>query len=171
MLENIASVNLTALIEAKSSPAQLRIIKEVAKVIQEGLPLHDALALSRITKPVWDKWVEEIPEIEQFLHIQRLEYKRQLLRVLKNQATGNNDVKIAMSLLMAAFPQEFNPAIQKEQEKKKPLETEENSMLSIFQQIQQMSSGPIDPKQNNKQSGPNTATEARITASLQDILA
>lgn len=169
MLENIASVNLTGLIQAKTTPAQLRVIQEVAKVVNEGLPLNDALKLSRITKQTWDKWVEDIPEIDQFIDVQRLEYKRQLLRVLRNQATSNGDVKIAMALLMSAFPQEFNPAIQKEQEKRKPVETEENSMLSIFQEIQKMSSGPINATQDNRQTTPTTSD--RITTSLKDILA
>ena len=169
MLENIASVNLTGLIQAKTTAAQLRVIQEVAKVVNEGLPLNDALQLSRITKQTWEKWVEDIPEIDQFIHVQRLEYKRSLLKVLKSQATDNGDVKIAMALLMSAFPQEFNPAIQKEQEKRKPVETEENSMLSIFQEIQKMSSGPINATQDNRQTTPTTSD--RITTSLKDILA
>ena len=170
MLENIASVNLTELIEKKSTPAQLRVIQEVAKVINEGLTLNDALQLSRITKSIWDKWTEEIPEIEQFIHVQRLEFKRSLLKVLKDQAITNSDVKIAMSLLMSAFPQEYNPAIQKETEKRKPIDSEKDSMVSIFQQIQQEASGPINKEQNSISSGSINPDE-RISLALKDILA
>lgn len=170
MLENIASVNLTSLIEAKSTPAQLRVIQEVAKVINEGLPLQDALTLSRITKAIWDKWVEEIPEIDQFINVQRLEYKRKLLRVLTKQATENSDVKIALSLLMSSFPQEFNPAIQKEQEKKKPVDNEENSMAAIFQQIQQMATGPVTPEKEEDKSKTTSFSADRMALSLNDIL-
>jgi hypothetical protein len=168
MLENIASVNLTELIEKKSTPAQLRVIQEVAKVVNEGLTLNDALQLSRITKAIWEKWVEDIPEIEQFIHVQRLEYKRKLLKVLYTQATENSDFKIAQSLLMSAFPQEYNPSVQKEAEKRKPVDAEENSMLSIFQEIQKSYAGPIDPNQENKAT---TNPEERISLSLKDILA
>lgn len=150
MLENIASVNLTELIEKKTTPAQLRIIQEVAKTVNEGMTLTDSLALSRITQAFWDELTEAIPEISQFIHIQRLEYKQKLMRVLNTQATQNQDFKLALQLLMSAFPSEFNPAIQKENEKKKPSNPEENSLVQIFQHIQSSYESPINISDTNK---------------------
>lgn len=166
MLENIASVNLTELIEKKSTPAQLRVIQEVAKVINEGLLLQDALLLCRVTKVVWDKWVEEIPEIDSFIQVQRLEYKRALLKVLYNQAIEGHDFKIASTLLMSAFPSEYNPAVQKENEKRKPLESEENSMVELFSLIQKSPIALIYKEEQKKES----YDIDRVTKSLEDIL-
>jgi hypothetical protein len=174
MLENIASVNLTELIEKKSTPSQLRVIQEVAKTVNEGMSIQDSLALSRITQAIWDKWNEDIPEIAQFIHIQRLEYKQKLMRVLNTQATQNQDFKLALQLLVAAFPAEFNPAIQKENEKKKPANPDDNSMQQIFQTIQSSYESPIKPTENNVNSDPTNLLPgdepSRFAKALSQIL-
>ena len=167
MLENIASVNLIELIEGKATEAQLRSIKEITKIMHEGTMLKDALILCRLNQAIWDKWLEDIPEIDQLIVIQRLEYKQKLMRVLNNQAIEKHDFKLALQLLVSAFPQEFNPAIQKEQAKKSPIDPEENSMQQLFQMIQSSTNELIGKEAENKSV---TTDKNHITKTLADIL-
>src|SRR4030042_6292702 len=176
MLENIALVNLTDIIEEKilsqrnneeDNKKQLRIVKEIGRNLIEGLTIQDSCLLLRIEKDLYDKWVEEIPEIGKSMEIQRLTYKSKLIKTLNNNATINGDFKIALQLLMANFPQEFNPAIQKEMEKNsKPKEEDHSTLEEIFSLIQK-SDSPIVNKEQNAQ----TKTEnLSIKSLLSEIL-
>ena len=167
MLENIASVNLIELIEKKATEAQLRYIKEITKIMHEGTMLKDALILCRLNQAIWDKWLEDIPEIDQLIVIQRLEYKQKLMRVLNKQAIENQDFKLALQLLVSAFPQEFNPAIQKEQAKKIPINNDEKSMEHLFLLIQDSAESPINKTPSNDHL---PGQESTISRTLADLL-
>lgn len=155
MLENIALVNLTDIIEEKirkqNSPTdekQLRIIKEIGSNLIEGMSIYDSCLLSRIDKEIYDKWVEDIPEIAKYMEIQRLTYKQKLIKTLNQQATINGDFKIALQLLIANFPHEFNPAIQKEKEKNNKPEEQNTSVLEeIFNIIQKSEDSIVNKEQ------------------------
>lgn len=176
MLENIALVNLTDTIREKifaqdlSEPAkekQLRIIKEISASLIEGMSLYDSCLLARIDKDIYDKWVEDIPEIGKYMEIQRLTYKSKLIKTLNQQATINGDFKIALQLLIANFPQEFNPAIQKEREKNNKPQEENNSILEeVFNIIQKSDTSIINLEQNKQEKKENGS----IKQLLSDIL-
>lgn len=160
MLENIALVNLTEIIEKKikdqpSTPEdnerQLRIVKEIGRNLIEGMSIGDSCLLSRIDKDIYDKWVEDIPEIGKYMEIQRLTYKQKLIRTLNQQATINGDFKIALQLLIANFPHEFNPAIQKEKEKNSRPQEENNNILSeVFNLIQKSEDQIVNKEQKTQ---------------------
>jgi hypothetical protein len=176
MIENIALVNLTDTIETKikSQPnetkdneRQFRIVQEIGKNLIEGMNISDSCLLARIDKEIYDKWVESIPEIGKYMEIQRLTYKQKLIRTLNQQATLNGDFKIALQLLIANFPHEFNPAIQKEKEKNsRPPEENNNILQEVFNFIQKS-----EPTTVNKEQKPITQTAQNpISKLLSDIL-
>ncbi len=158
MLENIAIVNLTDIIEEKikiendpTKDIKLRAIKEIASNLIEGLSLNDACLLARIDREIYNKWVEAIPEIDKYMEIQRLTYKSKLIKTLNQQATLNGDFKIALQLLIANFPHEFNPAIQKEKEKNNRPQEENNNILSeVFNLIQKSEDQVVNKEQKNQ---------------------
>ena len=160
MIENIALVNLTDIIENKinSQPnekedneRQLRIVKEIGRNLLEGMTITDSCLLARINKDIYDTWVEEIPEIGKYMEIQRLTYKQKLIRTLNQQATINGDFKIALQLLVANFPQEFNPAVQKEKEKNtRPQEEYENVLQEVFNSIQKSEESVVNKEQKQE---------------------
>ena len=176
MIENIALVNLTDIIEEKikaqentpeDNERQLRIVKEIGKNLIEGMSIDDSCLLSRIDKDIYSKWVEEIPEIGKYMEIQRLTYKQKLIRTLNQQATINGDFKIALQLLIANFPHEFNPAIQKEKEKNsKPPEENNNILQEVFNIIQKSESPVVNKEQKNE----TVAKENPIKSLISDIL-
>ena len=138
MIENIANVNLTEIISSKVETKQLRQIQEIASNLIEGLPLNDSCLLARVEPDTYKKWTEEIPEIGKYMEIQRLTYKRKLLKTLNEQATINGDFKIALQLLVSNFPAEYNPAVQKENIKNlKPAEQKASKLEEVFKLIQQ----------------------------------
>lgn len=167
MLENIALVNLTDIIQEKvKDPLQLRIIKEVASYLLEGMPHNDSCLLARVDPSTFVLWVEEVPEIGQYINIQRLQYKQKLLKTLYTQATVNGDFKIALQLLMSSFPAEFNPAIQKENEKNKRPEGDNTDILrEVFSLIQQGESTTVNKEQKTK-----AQTGEDIKNALSDLL-
>lgn len=176
MLENIALVNLTDIIEQKiqaqsntpeDNNRQLRIIKEVGANLIEGLNIYDSCLLSRIDKEIYDKWVEAIPEIGKYMDIQRLTYKSKLIKTLNQQATINGDFKIALQLLMANFPQEFNPAIQKEMEKNQRPAEENNSILEeVFNLIQDSDPIIVNPVQKQPEQKENNSIKQLLSEIL-----
>jgi len=175
MLENIAIVNLTELIEKKvlaqpnnpeDNQRQLRIIKEIGSNLIEGMNIYDSCLLSRIDKEIYEKWVKSIPEIGKYMEIQRLTYKSKLIKTLNQQATLNSDFKIALQLLVANFPQEFNPAVQKEKEKNSRPQEENNSILEEVFNIIQKSGNPIVNKEQKAEETENLS----IKKLLSDIL-
>lgn len=155
MLENIASVNLTDIIEEKikaqktsTGGVQFRAVQEIALNISEGISIYDACLLARIDKDLYDKWIVDIPEIDKLMEIERLKYKSKLIKTLNKQATVNGDFKIALQLLVANFPQEFNPAIQKEREKNnKPAEETNNILQEVFDIIQKSEDSVVNREQ------------------------
>jgi hypothetical protein len=176
MLENIALVNLTDIIEEKikaqpnnleDNERQLRVVKEIGRNLIKGMNINDSCLLSRINKELYDKWIKDIPEIDKYMEIQRLTFKSKLIETLNTQATLNGDFKIALQLLMANFPQEFNPAIQKEMEKNsRPKEDDNSTLEEIFSFIQKSESVIVNKEQNN-----TTRTEnLSIKALLSEIL-
>ena len=176
MLENIALVNLTEIIEEKifaqdisssEKERQFRIIKEISSHLIEGMNLNDSCLLARIDKDIYDKWVEDIPEIGKYMEIHRLTYKSKLIRTLNQQATINGDFKIALQLLVTNFPQEFNPAIQKEKEKNNRPPEENNSILEeVFNLIQKSDTAIVNSEQNKQEKKENGS----IKQLLSDIL-
>jgi len=174
MLENIALVNLTDTIEEKikkqdssTNNKQLRIVKEIGANLLEGLTIHDSCLLARIDKDTYEKWVEAIPEIGKYMEIQRLTYKSKLIKTLNAQATINGDFKIALQLLIANFPQEFNPAIQKENEKKNNKPEENTSTLEeIFNLIQKGEQNVVNEEQQQK----DVKEESKMKRLISEIL-
>lgn len=176
MIENIALVNLTDTIEEKikaqsntpeDNERQLRIVKEIGRNLIEGMSIGDSCLLSRIDKEIYDKWVEAIPEIGKYMEIQRLTYKQKLIRTLNQQATLNGDFKIALQLLVANFPHEFNPAIQKEKEKNsRPPEENNNILQEVFNLIQKSDDTIVKKEQTTA----TTTPQNPISKLLSDIL-
>lgn len=176
MIENIALVNLTDTIEEKikaqpntpeDNERQLRIVKEIGRNLIEGMSISDSCLLSRIDKDIYDKWVEEIPEIGKYMEIQRLTYKQKLIKTLNQQATINGDFKIALQLLIANFPHEFNPAIQKEKEKNnKPTEENNNILQEVFNLIQKSEDSVVNKEQKNE----TVTKENPIKSLISEIL-
>ena len=110
---------------------------------------------------------EDIPEIGKYMEIQRLTYKSKLIRTLNQQATINGDFKIALQLLVTNFPQEFNPAIQKEKEKNNRPPEENNSILEeVFNLIQKSDTAIVNSEQNKQEKKENGS----IKQLLSDIL-
>jgi hypothetical protein len=81
----------------------VNISYEVAKV---GLPLKEACILNDVDYEQFLQMMEKDPDIKQLIDKKTLEYKRSLLKVVSHKAT--TDDKIALDLLMARFPDEFN---------------------------------------------------------------
>ena len=166
MLENIANVNLTEIISSKVDTKQLRQIQEIASNLIEGLPLNDSCLLARVEPDTYKKWTEEIPEIGKYMEIQRLTYKRKLLKTLNEQATKNGDFKIALQLLISNFPAEYNPAVQKENIKNlKPAEQKVSTLEEVFKLIQQGESTIINKDQQIEEQ-----EESKLKETLSAIL-
>ena len=166
MLENIAIVNLTQIIADKVETTQLRQIQEIASNLIEGLPLNDSCLLARVEPETYEKWTKEIPEIATYMEIQRLTYKRKLLKTLSEQATKNGDFKIALQLLISNFPAEYNPAIQKENSKNlKPRQENESVLEEVFKIIQESESKIINEDQQIEEQ-----EESRLKRTLNSIL-
>lgn len=171
MLENIALVNLTDIIEEKifqqdssTKEMQLRAVKEIASNLIEGMSINDSCLLARIDKDIYDKWVEDIPEIAKYMEIQRLTYKQKLIKTLNQQATINGDFKIALQLLVANFPQEFNPSVQKEKEKNSRPPEENNDILTeVFNIIQKSESSTVNKEQQNTENMENKGIKKLIS--------
>lgn len=109
---------LTETIEAHTTDEQLRVIKEIGLTIYEtGLPLHDAALIARIEMGELDMWIKDCPAIKTYFDIRTLEYKRDLLKIVNEEAREKGDVKQAAWLLETHFATEYNPVIKKELEK------------------------------------------------------
>ena len=83
--------------------AFVNISYEVSRV---GLPLKEACILNDVDYEQFLQMMEKDPNIKQLIDKKTLEYKRSLLKVVSHKAT--TDDKIALDLLMARFPDEFN---------------------------------------------------------------
>ena len=149
MLENIAIANLTSIIEENvTDETQLRAIKEISLMVLKGTSVADACLLARITKETYDKWVEAVPEIAEKMNINRLTYKQKLKKTLYEQATLNGDFKVALQLLVSEFPNEFNPAIQKENQKhRSDKNTGHDVLQEVFDLIQDSNTTTVEVSQ------------------------
>ena len=169
MLENIAIANLTSIIEDNvKDESQLRAIKEISLSVLEGTSVADACLLARITKDTYDKWVEAVPEIAEKMNINRLTYKQKLKKTLYEQATVNGDFKVALQLLISEFPNEFNPAIQKENQKHRPdKDSGQDVLQEVFDLIQDSNISTVDATQAPKEAN---IKQLDVQQTIKDIL-
>ena len=169
MLGNIAIANLTSIIEdSVKDESQLRAIKEISLSVLQGTSVADACLLARITKDTYDKWVEAVPEIAEKMNINRLTYKQKLKKTLYEQATLNGDFKVALQLLISEFPNEFNPAIQKENQKHRPdKDSGQDVLQEVFDLIQDSNISTVDATQAPKEV--NTK-QLDVQQTIKDIL-
>jgi len=169
MLENIAIANLTSIIEENvKDETQLRAIKEISLSVKQGTSVADACLLARITKDTYDKWVEAVPEIAEKLNINRLTYKQKLKKTLYEQATLNGDFKVALQLLVSEFPNEFNPAIQKENQKHRPdKDSGQDVLQEVFDLIQDSNISTVDATQAPKEAN---IKQLDVQQTIKDIL-
>lgn len=95
--------------EAKTSltPLQLTRLKKIAYYVSKiGLPLNEACILVDVD---FDKFEEERklnPLIDKIIRMKELEFKKDMLHVVTQQARSGDD-KMAMALLEKRFPDEF----------------------------------------------------------------
>ena len=169
MLENIAIANLTSIIEdSVKDESQLRAIKEISLSVLQGTSVADACLLARITKDTYDKWVEAVPEIAEKMNINRLTYKQKLKKTLYEQATLNGDFKVALQLLISEFPNEFNPAIQKENQKHRPdKDSGQDVLQEVFDLIQDSNISTVDATQAPKEVN---IKQLDVQQTIKDIL-
>jgi len=169
MLENIAIANLTSIIEDNvKDESQLRAIKEISLSVLQGTSVADACLLARITKDTYDKWVEAVPEIAEKMNINRLTYKQKLKKTLYEQATLNGDFKVALQLLISEFPNEFNPAIQKENQKHRPdKDCGQDVLQEVFDLIQDSNISTVDATQAPKEAN---IKQLDVQQTIKDIL-
>ena len=169
MLENIAIANLTSIIEDNvKDESQLRAIKEISLSVLQGTSVADACLLARITKDTYDKWVEAVPEIAEKMNINRLTYKQKLKKTLYEQATLNGDFKVALQLLISEFPNEFNPAIQKENQKHRPdKDSGQDVLQEVFDLIQDSNISTVDATQAPKEVN---IKQLDVQQTIKDIL-
>jgi len=169
MLENIAIANLTSIIEdSVKDESQLRAIKEISLSVLEGTSVADSCLLARITKDTYDKWVEAVPEIAEKMNINRLTYKQKLKKTLYEQATLNGDFKVALQLLISEFPNEFNPAIQKENQKHRPdKDSGQDVLQEVFDLIQDSNISTVDATQAPKEVN---IKQLDVQQTIKDIL-
>jgi len=169
MLENIAIANLTSIIEdSVKDESQLRAIKEISLSVLQGTSVADACLLARITKDTYDKWVEAVPEIAEKMNINRLTYKQKLKKTLYEQATLNGDFKVALQLLISEFPNEFNPAIQKENQKHRPdKDSGQDVLQEVFDLIQDSNISTVDATQAPKEAN---IKQLDVQQTIKDIL-
>ena len=169
MLENIAITNLTSIIEENvTDETQLRAIKEISLMVLKGTSVADACLLARINKETYDKWVEAVPEIAEKMNINRLTYKQKLKKTLYEQATLNGDFKVALQLLVSEFPNEFNPAIQKENQKHRPdKDSGQDVLQEVFDLIQDSNISTVDATQAPKEAN---IKQLDVQQTIKDIL-
>ena len=169
MLENIAIANLTSIIEdSVKDESQLRAIKEISLSVLQGTSVADACLLARITKDTYDKWVEAVPEIAEKMNINRLTYKQKLKKTLYEQATVNGDFKVALQLLVSEFPNEFNPAIQKENQKHRPdKDSGQDVLQEVFNLIQDSDTSTVEVTQAPKEAN---IKQLDVQQTIKDIL-
>ena len=169
MLENIAIANLTSIIEDNvKDESQLRAIKEISLSVLQGTSVADACLLARITKDTYDKWVEAVPEIAEKMNINRLTYKQKLKKTLYEQATLNGDFKVALQLLISEFPNEFNPAIQKENQKHRPdKDSGQDVLQEVFNLIQDSDTSTVEVTQAPKEAN---IKQLDVQQTIKDIL-
>ena len=169
MLENIAIANLTSIIEdSVKDESQLRAIKEISLSVLQGTSVADACLLARITKDTYDKWVEAVPEIAEKMNINRLTYKQKLKKTLYEQATLNGDFKVALQLLISEFPNEFNPAIQKENQKHRPdKDSGQDVLQEVFNLIQDSDTSTVEVTQAPKEAN---IKQLDVQQTIKDIL-
>jgi hypothetical protein len=130
-VDDTSPKNLISVIteKLKDRKFDLEAVIKIAQTIEKsGMSLSDCALLARMSPEELDLLQTEIPEVQLYLRLKRVQYKEKLLEVLHTQATTNKDVKIAMYLLEANFSEEYDPAAKRAIAKKKP--AEDDSVLA-----------------------------------------
>ncbi len=105
---DIRSTALETEIEKKYSPQMLDTFKRLSyEITVIGLQLQEACTIVGVEYEKLVVMMRDDPLVERMIRIKDLEYKRKLLKTVSTKA-GTDD-KIAMGLLQARYPNEFNP--------------------------------------------------------------
>lgn len=105
---DIRGNKMQAEIEARYTPEWVDIFKRLAfEVSVIGLELTEACLICGVDYENLMILVKKDPLIERMIKTKNLEYKRKLLKTVSLKAT--TDDRLAMSLLQAKYPDEFNP--------------------------------------------------------------
>ena len=86
-------------------PTIVNICYEISHV---GLPVQEACMLWDTNYEYFLSLMERDPLIKQLIEKKTLEYKRELLRILSATVRQGKNEKLAMDILQARFPDEFN---------------------------------------------------------------
>lgn len=147
----------------KDKPASLRAVQLIGLNIQKtGMPINESALLARLSESDLADLTAICPTITTYFELKRLQYKRELLRVVNDQATINKDIKIAQYLLEKNFADEYDSSIKRDKEKNKPkLEDSDDVMLKLVSFVRDSAlSSPIDEANTNKIVDEDAPTDA-----------
>lgn len=106
---------LLTTLEQKLTPRQLKAVQDIGLSLSTvGLSLEDALLRNLISKDELDNLIMYVPELQDYLRLQQVEYKYKLLNIISNQAVEKADVKMASWLLEKQYSEEFDSSVKKD---------------------------------------------------------
>lgn len=106
---------LLTTLEQKLTPRQLKAVQDIGLSLSTvGLSLDDALLRNLISKDELDNLIMYVPELQDYLRLQQVEYKYKLLNIISNQAVEKADVKMASWLLEKQYSEEFDSSVKKD---------------------------------------------------------
>lgn len=115
----------------QDDPRSLRAIQSIGLNVREtGMPVSESALLARLSEPELAALVEKCPLLTTYFELQRLKYKRALLKVINDNATINKDIKLAQYLLEKNFSEEFDSSLKREREKNKPKVEDSDDVMS-----------------------------------------
>lgn len=133
----------------KDDPQSLRAIQLIGLNIKKtGMPINESALLARLSDSDLSALVERCPMVKTYFELQRLKYKRELLKVINDNATINKDIKLAQYLLEKNFSDEFDSSVKREKEKNKVAKTDD-PMEALMAHLQsEAPQSPVDTEAN-----------------------
>ena len=101
-------INLNDKIKEKYPSMYPTIVNICYEISHVGLPIAEACMLWDTDYEYFTSLMERDPLIKQVIEKKTLEYKRELLKILSATVRQGKNEKLAMDILQARFPDEFN---------------------------------------------------------------
>jgi hypothetical protein len=152
----------------KDHPFYLRAVQHIGLNIKKtGMPVPESALLARLSESDLAEVVQICPEVSVYFEIKRLQYKRELLRVVNDQATINKDIKMAQYLLEKNFSDEFDSSIKREKEKTKAPKVED-PMEKLMEHLR--SEAPASPVDESVHKKPDNTEEQDAVLELAHLV-
>jgi hypothetical protein len=152
----------------QDQPFFLKAVKLIGQNIQKtGMPVPESALLARLSESDLADLLARCPQVSTYFEIKRLQYKRDLLRVVNDQATINKDIKMAQYLLEKNFSDEFDSSIKREKEKTKAPKVED-PMEKLMEHLR--SEAPASPVDESVHQKPEKTEEENAVLELSHLV-